>query len=188
MKKLFTVLILLLAGLYALQAQGRHEINLYIGGFNGEYADMETSEEQYLGLSYLYEPQYRVTSGPSLTLDYHFALNKFVKVGAQFDYAKLSGHTYTHISGQQKDFEQNLFYILPQAKIRVPSPKGFRPYGKIAAGVQINSVYSEGHPVKFAWEVVPIGFEWGGQVVYGVAECCLGSVILGGRLGIGCRF
>ena len=52
----------------------------------------------------------------------------------------------------------------------------------------MGTLYSRSRPVEFAWDVVPIGAEWGGRRFYGNAEFCCGSVIQGGRIGIGFRF
>ena len=65
----------------------------------------------------------------------------------------------------------------------------FRLYAKVAVGMMLNiGHYYTQDPVVFAWDVVPIGCEWGGQRVYGTAELAYGSVIKGGRIGIGFRF
>ena len=42
--------------------------------------------------------------------------------------------------------------------------------------------------VRFAWDITPIGFEWGGNTVFGMAELCVGNVLMGGRVGVGFRF
>jgi hypothetical protein len=45
-----------------------------------------------------------------------------------------------------------------------------------------------GKPVTFAWDIAPIGFEWGSNTVYAIFEASFGNVITGMRFGIGYRF
>ena len=188
MKRILSILALSVLCAWGMQAQQRFEINVYIGGYNAEYLQLKETPNEGVTLSSLYEPHYRVTTGPTFTLDSNFALNKIVRVGFQLDACAMQGSSYTKISGKSESFKKTLFYFLPQAKICIPSPRHFRLYGKVAAGIQVNSIYDEGHPVKFAWEVVPIGFQWGGQRVYGTLEACYGSVVRGARIGLGFSF
>ena len=79
--------------------------------------------------------------------------------------------------------------FLPQVKFFIPSPRHFRLYAKAAAGINLNIGDTiVGEPLSFAWDIVPIGFEWGGQFIFGIAEVSLGNVITGVRIGVGFRF
>ena len=114
-------------------------------------------------------------------------------VRAEFDYATVSGRSWYEIGGRQgQRFRTDVFSFLPQVKLRIPGAAHFRLYGKAAAGVKfVNTNLEEelySSPVRFAWNITPIGFEWGGQRIYGMAEICLGNVLIGGRAGIGFRF
>ncbi|MBP3203592.1 MAG: hypothetical protein J6M31_08340 [Bacteroidales bacterium] len=188
MKKVFS----LLAGVFlcaSIWAQGPHHINVYIGGFNAEY--QETRTESYTSDLYsMYEPHYQINSGPTATVEYNFAVLPWLEVGAQANYAHLNTLTWRTVNGIQTDPKQSkeIFSVLPEAKFRIPSPRHFRLYGKAAAGIIINAGAYTGAPVQFAWDLVPIGCEWGGQRVYGTAELCYGNIIRGGRIGIGFRF
>ena len=193
MKKLLSLLVTLCLAVPALQAQGRHEINLSIGAVSGEFTRLDVGNYSYNDLYGLYEPHYTVNDGPVLTLDYHFKVNSVVHLGAEFDYSNLSGYTWYNIGGQQRrQFRTDVFSIMPQVKLRIPGAAHFRLYGKAAAGVQIiDSDLAErknASPVRFAWDITPIGFEWGGNFVYGMFETCVGNVIIGARIGVGFRF
>ena len=188
MKRIVSILALSVLLAWGMQAQERVEINMYIGGYNGEYLKVKETAAEGMTLSSLYEPKYRITTGPVFTLDSHFKINRIVRVGLQLDACPMRASSYTRITGNTEEFKKTLFYILPQAKICIPSPRHFRMYGKVAAGIQVNSILEEGHPVKFAWEVIPFGCQWGGQRVYGTAEICYGSVVRGARIGMGFSF
>lgn len=193
MRKLLVSLILLCLALPNLGAQGRHEINLSFGAVSGEFTRLDVSNDNYNDLCGLYEPHYNVSDGPVLTLDYHFKLNSVVHLGAEFDYSNLSGYTWYRIGGQQRrQFRTDVFTLMPQVKLRIPGAAHFRLYGKAAAGVQFvstNLAERKGEtPVRFAWDITPIGFEWGGNFVYGMFETCVGNVIMGARIGVGFRF
>lgn len=192
MRKIIVSVLALCLAFPALRAQGRHEINLSIGGASSESLFMTANEGNYNDLYSIYEPHYRLESGPVVTLDYHFKLNKVVHLGAELNYAFVQGRSWYNIGGQQgQQFKTNLYSVLPQVKLRIPGPPHFRLYGKLAAGVQwvaSDLKARQESPVQFAWNITPLGFEWGGNRVYGMAELCVGNVLLGGRLGIGFRF
>lgn len=192
MKKFCLLLAFSLLSLGAL-AQGRHEINLTLGGFKSEYLEMDATRNDISGDLYdLYEPHFRVDSGPVVTADYKFALNSIVKVGAQLNYGGVTGYRWYNLGRRESEpYAISMISLLPQVKLCIPGPRHFRLYGKVAAGVQY-SFNTKGdvvtNPVRFAWDIVPIGAEWGGQRVYGTAEFCYGNVVKGGRIGMGFRF
>ncbi len=175
-----------LAGSLSAQAQGKSEINVYLGGFNGEYTKTDVSRDNSMDLYAIYKEQYTLTSGPVFTLEYNYKLRSWLSAGMQVNYSQLTGTVFTRIDDQvTNEYTRNFFYILPEAKFRVPLPwRHFRLYGKVAAGIRLEP----SAPVTFAYDLVPIGIEWGGQRVYGTAELSLGSVIMGGRIGMGFRF
>lgn len=205
MKKSFILAAFVLAALCspALKAQGKHEIDAFLGGFKAEFNKMEdgrnyndllfdSDEIRYSGdLFDLYEPHYSVKSSPVFTLTYHYSLNDWIRVGAQANYSTLKGKYWYKLGNRPSvTFDEASFSVLPSVKVRIPSFKHFRLYGKVAAGVQMNfgSRIPDASPVEFAWDIVPIGAEWGGQRIFGTAEFCYGSVIRGGRIGLGFRF
>jgi len=205
MIKRVSVLALLLTVLLPaamLRAQGRHEINVYSGGYEAEFSksgntsgiglfDSLTLEESREGDLYdLYEPHYAFRSGPVLSINYHYILNNVVRVGAQMGYGTLEGKYWYRLGNlPERSVKQNMLSILPQAKFCIPGMRHFRLYGKVALGLRFNFGPERiSAPVTFAWDVVPIGAEWGGQRIYGTAELCYGSIVRGGRIGIGFRF
>ena len=161
-----------------------HELNLYIGGFNSQFLSYNVVQDYSSDLYALYEPQTHVTTGPVFTLDYNYAVLKWLSVGAQLHYNNLYVNTMTRIDSSYESYHRDMFSILPEVKLRIPSSAHFRLYGKVAMGVSFAPMYA----TRFAYDLVPIGCEWAGQRVYGTAELVFGSVIRGGRIGIGFRF
>ena len=203
-RKLILLAGLLLSCALQLQAQGKHEINVFVGGYKSEFVQVDNENgthynmlfddlniNQHIGDLYdLYEPHYSLESGPVITVDYHYILNKWFRVGAQANYGNLSGKFWYALGNKPaKNIKEYMFSMLPEVKINVTNWPGFRLYGKLAAGVQFNlGERLNDSPVDFAWDVVPLGAEWGGHRIYGNAELCFGSVIRGGRIGLGFKF
>ena len=188
MKKVFLLLTGVLLCSAAL-AQGPHHINAYIGGFNAEFRASQV-DEYITDLYYMYEPHYQIDSGPTLTIEYNYEVLPWLQLGVQTNYAHLYITAWYNVNGYKAEPKQakNIFSVLPEAKFRIPGARHFRLYGKAAAGVMVNVGNYKGDAVGFAWDLVPIGCEWGGQRVYGTAELCYGNIIQGGRIGIGFRF
>lgn len=196
-------LVLLTAGVHA---QGRqeadgflHEVNVFAGGYFADFARLLADEglvfektwvfDEVEDLQDLYKPHYSLKSGPALTLTYHFFLNDFLRLGGQVSYGSTSGKRWYKLGNKPAEaISLSAFSVLPEAKLCIPSPRHFRLYGKAAAGLQYRMGNLAEKPVGLAWELVPIGAEWGGLRVYGNAEFCWGSVIRGGRIGIGFSF
>ena len=203
-KLILLVGLLLVCGLQ-LRAQGRHEINAFLGGYKAEFVQVDNdnathynmlfddlSDQSHVGDLYdLYEPHYALESGPVVTVSYNYILNKWLRVGAQTNWGTLSGKFWYKLGNKPAEVcDERMISLLPQVKAMIPSGAHFRLYVKAAAGVQFTfgDLLSTVKPVNFAWEVVPLAAEWGGQRFYGNAELCLGSVIRGGRIGFGVRF
>ena len=204
MRKILLFLTCLAGFAGSLQAQGRHELNVFLGGFKSEYLKGEKQSDlwgillfnnldkvDYNGDLYdLYEPHYNIKSGPVLTVNYHYILKDWLRVGAQANVGAVKGKIWYRLGNKpDRDYNQTMLSILPEVKLCIPGLRHFRLYGKVAAGVQFNlGTRISKSPVEFAWDVVPLGAEWGGARIYGNAEVCLGSVIQGGRIGMGFRF
>lgn len=195
MKRFYILLAALGAGLLLCSpsfAQGKHEINVYMSGACSEYLKLNTPKDNSQDLYGLYETQVQyIQSGPGLTLEYNYALLNWLVLGGQFNYHRVTWDQYSRVGGNHANYTntKNKVALLPQAKFRIPGMKRFRLYAKVAVGMTLNiGHYYTQDPVVFAWDVVPIGCEWGGQRVYGTAELAYGSVIKGGRIGIGFRF
>ena len=193
MRKLLSLFVMLCLALPAL-GQGRNEFNLSIGGVSGDYSLLSADYDSSTDLYGLYEPHYLLSSGGAvMSLDYHFKLNQVVWLGAEADWSTVQGRSYYNIGGQQgQKFSTNVFTVMPQVKLRIPGAAHFRLYGKAAAGVRFVvtdlDAFKKSSPVRFAWDITPIGFEWGGNTVFGMAELCVGNVLMGGRVGVGFRF
>lgn len=188
-KKIYILSLFFLFSTLALSAQGKHEINAFIGGFQTDFTKIREDSSQTGDLYDLYEPHFSAQSGPVLTVNYHYVFNSFLRLGAQLSYGSMEGKkTYRMGSRQQEKFNLHSLAVLPQVKLNIPGMRHFRIYGKAGIGLKLNMGTYDISPVQFAWEVVPFGAEWGGHRVYGNAEICYGSVIRGGRIGMGFRF
>ena len=183
---------ILTLGSVSAKAQGKNEVNLFAGFMNATYTSINQEKSCWYrqDLYSLYEPFYNITCEPTVTLDYNRRILGWLGVGAQANWAYLYGTgQYVMGSAPRKDFKQSMMAVLPQVKFFIPSPRHFRLYAKIATGIGFTLGDTViGKPVSFAWDIVPIGFEWGGQVIYGSAEVSVGNVITGARIGIGYRF
>ena len=189
-------LILLLAALLSVtvaSAQKKHEVNFYIGGTPAIFNTLNVNDdyEYSYTLSSIYGAHTRMyTDIGVMTLDYTYTLKDWLKLGVETNFCRVVGTT-SYRLGTRPDvsFTQSMYSMLPQAKFCIPSPEHFRLYGKVAAGLQLNA--GEGYTgpaVQFAYDIVPIGVQWGGHFIYGTAEFCVGSIIMGGRIGVGINF
>lgn len=188
MKKWILLLpaVLLLFVAESAQAQKKHEVELFLGILHEESGQDSPSDSR--DLYYLYTPDEYFSMAPVVTLDYNYKLLSFLKLGAQFSYTQVTHRVYYRMENQINTRENlDMLYLLPQVKFCIPGTAHFRPFAKLAAGVQY-TVNQQAQPVSFAWEVVPIGFEWGGNFVYGTLDLCYGTVVKGVHLGIGFRF
>lgn len=188
MKKWILLLpaVLLLFAAQSAQAQKKHEVELFLGIVHANAS--QDSQSNAHDLYYLYTPEEHFSVEPVFTLDYNYKLLSFLKLGAQFSYTQVTHRIYYRMDSKVGVREKlNLLYLLPQVKFCIPGTAHFRPYAKVAAGIQY-SANQQAQPVSFAWEVVPIGFEWGGNFVYGTADLCYGTVVKGMHIGIGFRF
>lgn len=190
MKK-FLFALCLFAGCLCAGAQGKHEINFYLGGSDATFMTLEDNSAKYHSDLYaMYEPSYNYNCGPSLTLDYNYNVLGWLLLGGQVNYSTIEGTRWYRL-GDRPDvqFNYQIFSVLPQAKIHIPSSRHFRLYAKVAAGLQLRvGEMLDVSPLRLAWDVAPIGAEWGGNRFYGTAELCVGNVICGGRIGVGFRF
>lgn len=198
MRNLFIMkknLLLLLAGLVLstglLQAQGKSHLHVSIGGSPAEFTEFQGNQSDYtIDLYSMYEPRYSVnTEIPVLTLDYAVDLNRWLRLGVEMNYAEVRGSVSYMLGNRPRvDFDKYKIAALPELRLRIPSPRHFRLYSKAAAGAMVTLGKHQDPPVRFAYNLVPIGVEWGGQKVYGLAEFCWGNVIRGGRVGLGFCF
>jgi len=194
MKRIITFMTILAALAIGqnLSAQKKDEINIHTGFASTEYIlAIDAINSGDTDLYSIYEPSYGNLRGFScLTVSYSHKLLPWLGVGGIIGGTYFSGFAqYKTQHNSTVAFEQVSLQLLPQAKFFIPSPKHFRLYGKAGVGINFTVGTSKiSEPVRFAWEVVPIGFEWGGNVVFGTAEFCAGSIMCGARIGIGVRF
>lgn len=190
MKKHFLIpLLLLLTLLPARAQQSLHEVNLSLGFMPAIFIQADTRYEDHGDLYSLYEPRLRAEGAPMLGADYNYALLPWLKVGASLNWTRLTGTIYKpNLRREAGTFRQDALYLLPQVKAFYVNRSHFKMYAKVGAGLNIN-IGSEYTPLAaFAYDLVPAGFQWAGQRVYGMAELTYGNVVQGVRLGLGFRF
>ncbi len=194
MKRLLTIVsaALISAGSFISAAQGQNEISVYMGVMNAEYTSVDINRRYnyYRDLYALYEPNYDIGCYPTVTLDYNRRVLSWMSAGVQANWALMHGTgRYVMESAPETSFRQHMVAVLPQAKFYIPGPKRFRPYAKVGLGIGFSlGDQVVGKPVTFAWDIAPIGFEWGSNTVYAIFEASFGNVITGMRFGIGYRF
>ena len=206
MKRLLLLaLVLSFFGVSMRAQERRHEVNAFLGGYKSEFLLVDNENGQHYNMLFddlntnlhngdlydLYEPHYSLESGPVLTISYNYIINKWLRVGAQSNFGTLAGKFWYELGNKPAEkFDEMMFSALPQVKVCIPGASHFRLYAKAAVGIQftVGDLLSTASPVGFAWDLVPIAAEWGGQRFYGNAELCWGSIIRGGRIGFGFRF
>ena len=191
MKRILLVcLMTLLAG--AAWAQGPHEVRLSISGpaGGGIYDDSGSLFNWGSDLYSMYEPGERVDSGPVYSLGYTYALRSWLRVGVEASVGMLwvdKGQPRAWGDGVVEATWQRLYTVMPLVHFVALNAPHFKIYGKIAAGGQLSVGDYEGTKFRPAIEVVPLGFQWGGERIFGLAEFGIGNVYVG-RLGIGLRW
>ena len=191
MKRLSLLLLLLAAAGGALRAQGPHELHLSISGpaGGGIYDDSGSLFNWGSDLYSIYEPGERVDSGPVYSLGYTYALRSWLRVGAEASIGMLwVDKGQARAWGDQVEATwQRLYTVMPLVHLVALNAPHFKIYGKIAAGGQLSIGDYEGLKIRPAVEVVPLGLQWGGERIFGLAEFGIGNVYVG-RLGIGLRW
>jgi len=191
MKRILLVcLMTLLAG--AAWAQGPHEVHLSISGpaGGGIYDDSGSVFNWGSDLYSMYEPGERVDSGPVYSLGYTYTLRSWLRVGAEASVGMLwvdKGQARAWGDGSVEATWQRLYTVMPLLHFVALNAPHFKIYCKIAAGGQLSLGDYEGTKIRPAVEVVPLGLQWGGEKIFGLAEFGIGNLYVG-RLGIGIRW
>ena len=192
MRKLLLLLLMLAMAGLTLRAQGPHEVHLSISGpaGGGTYDDAGPLFHWGSDLYSMYEPGERVDSGPVYTLGYTYSLRGWLRVGAEASVGMLwvdKGQARAWGGGNIEATWQRLYTVMPLIHLVALNAPHFKIYGKIAAGGQLSLGDYEGTKIRPAIEVVPLGLQWGGEKIFGLAEFGIGNVYVG-RLGIGIRW
>lgn len=193
MKKLILCISLLAAAGGMLRAQGRHEVHLSISGpaggdvYEGRYGSLYNWGWD---LCSLYEPGERVDVGPVFSLGYTYSPRGWLRVGAEASLGFIwadKAQARAWGKGEVISSWQRLYTVMPLVHFVALDKPHFKVYGKLAAGGQLSVGNFEGTKFRPAFEVVPLGLQWGGERIFGLAELGYGNVYIG-RLGIGIRW
>lgn len=89
--------------------------------------------------------------------------------------------------GDVDRFSQWYFAVMPLVHFMALDRPHFKVYGKLAAGGQLSVGSFEKTTFRPAWQIVPVGLQWGGEKIFGLAELGYGNVYLV-RIGMGIRW
>lgn len=173
----------------------KYEINLALG-LPGEVIsskEFPNSTGRYdHDLYYFYEPYYSVGMSPEVSLDASVHLKKWLKVGGKLGYCNVWGDLIdpkTQSTIGNKEFSD--FSLAGQVRFTFYEKPPFSAYAGIAAGATFRHGTDQGKTISRllpAYEILPFGYQISYKSVYCIIECAFGSMALGGRIGIGCRF
>ncbi len=191
-------LILIMPGAAAQDKPGksvRYETNLNIGLVPSIATGGEFRGRDYVNggdLYYFCEPYYDYGMTPEISMDFNVHLKKWLKVGGKLGFWSMWGDWINPITdrviGKKKATE---FSLVGQVRFTYVNKPTLKVYSGLAAGAAYRYGRDCGEytsKILPAYEVVPIGLQWSGKPVYLTTEWAFGSMILGGRLGIGYRF
>ena len=82
---------------------------------------------------------------------------------------------------------QRYYAVMPLVQLVAIDGPHFKFYGKLAAGGQLSVGDFEKTTLRPAWQIVPVGLQWGGEKIFGLAEMGYGNVYLV-RVGMGIRW
>lgn len=199
MKRIITILVALSAVL-SMNAQGRHEIEVLMGGpvsgifFNecSSYAKYDYYYSSGNTLKDLYEDVKYRDSFIGMGLVYSYEVKSWLKLGID---ATASIEEVTTRKGlAYKEDANNLysqgvshFTVMPMARIRYKDGYKAEAYGRIAAGMEFITNWGDEEQKQFAWEVVPFGLCFGKKDLHFIFEMGLGTAYMA-RFGISYEF
>lgn len=177
----------------------RHEVNVSIGGSPWSFAiEPETYFPGYetwstVKLSDVYEDQFvDMSYMPVITAEYGYRLRRWLQVGLQVDWCAGYATRYKPSSGASLGERRvSEVQLLPFVKLFAVNNPHFKLYGGGGAGLRtgFGSDCGDGYfKAAPSFEIVPLGLQWGGELIFAFAEIGLGTVICGGRVGMGVRF
>ena len=176
--------------------EARYEVNLTVGIVPGALVSSNEFPDRGNGgfreLYSFYEPYFVCDMSPEVSLDANVLLKKWLKVGGKMGYSTVWGDRIdpkTDRTLYRKEFSD--FSLAGQVRFTFYEKPPFSVYAGIAAGATYRHGNDQGHSMPKllpAYEVLPLGYQISYKSVYGIIECAFGSMILGGRFGIGYRF
>lgn len=194
------VLVFCFAGLlsFGAAAQQRkaaiqHEVHLSASGPAVGYVYSDAYGSLYnwgTDLYSLYEPGERVDAGPVFSIGYTYAFRRWLKPGVEASWSILwadKSQPRAWGNGNVDRFCQRYYAVMPLVHFMALDNPHFKIYGKLAAGGQLSVGDFEKTTLRPAWQIVPVGLQWGGEKIYGLAEMGYGNVFLI-RCGIGIRW
>lgn len=173
----------------------RYEINLTVGvpGALVSSKEFPNSTGRYdHDLYYFYEPYYSIGMSPEMSLDANVNIREWLKVGGKLGYYTAWGNLIdpkTQKTIGNKEFSD--FSLAGQVRFTFYKKPPFSVYAGVAAGATYRHGTDQGNSISkllTAYEILPLGYQISYKSVYGIIECAFGSMVLGGRIGIGCRF
>lgn len=128
---------------------------------------------------------------PEVSMDANIILKKWLKVGGKLGYYTLWGDLIDPKLIERSEKRVFRLFSCGSSQIHLYEKPPFSVYAGIAAGATYRHGNDQGHSMSKllpAYEVLPLGYQISYKSVYGIIECAFGSMVLGGRFGIGYRF
>ncbi len=176
--------------------EARYEVNLTVGIVPCALVSSKEFPDRGNGgfreLYSFYEPYFVCDMSPEVSLDANVLLKKWLKVGGKMVYSTVWGDRIdpkTDRTLYRKEFSD--ITISGQVRFTFYEKLPFRAYAGVAAGATYRHGDDHGERISRllpAYEVVPIGYQIAYRSTYAIIECAFGSMVLGGRFGIGYRF
>lgn len=192
MKKVILTILLSVLALGA-RAQGPHEVHISISGPAVGYRYADSFGILYdwgTDLAAMYEGCERVDAGPVFSIGYTYTLRNWLRPGMEASMGLLwadRSHPRAFGNWNVDSFSQRYITLMPLVHLVAFERPHIMIYGKVAAGGQLSVGDFEKTTFRPAWQVIPIGLQWGGEKVFGLAEAGFGNVYLF-RLGMGIRW
>ncbi len=192
-KKLLLCIILMAFFGGVLRAQGPHEIHISIAGPASGYLHGFDSDVFYDGgtdLYSMYEKRRMSNSFAAFSIGYSYALRGWLRPGIEaclgciwVDEAPPRAFGNDDI----QSFRQEYYTLLPFVNLMALDKPHIKIYGKVGVGGQLSAGDWEGTAFYPAWQIIPLGLQWGGERVFALFEMGYGNVYLA-RIGVGIRW
>ena len=192
MKKIVWVFLLLPLCL-SMHAQGPHEIQLSMSSLPDSYTSsiIDLYDSSYsTDLAGLYEEREWAEPGPVLQVGYAYKVRSWLQLGVEATWSYLvidRRHSLASGSREIDSVHQNIVSLMPGISLFALDLAHVKLYGKVAGGGLVSVGDYDGFAFRPAWQVMPLGVQWGGERVFALAEAGVGNVY-NFRLGVGIRW
>ena len=192
-KLLFCIILMVFFG-GVLHAQGPHELRIGISGpaAGTRHVFDFASRFFYAGtdLYCLYEESLQLDSAPVFSVDYSYTLKGWLRPGLEFSLGFMRVNSIPPRAFPDREIQscsQQYYSLLPFVNLMALDEPHFKIYGKIGVGGQLTAGEWKGKSFYPAWQIAPLGLQWGGERIFGFFELGFGDVYIA-RGGVGFRW